>query len=202
MNTQSDSTSPLTTELTPSARHELSHMRSDWLWILLFGVLLITTGTAAIVVPAATVGTTFAVTVFLGILLMLNGIATVVSSFWVGKWSGFLVQLLVGIVYLASGFAVTENPAISAVTITFFIATSCIILGAFRTVGSLVLRFPQWGWAVLNGVITMLAGILIYRNLPYNAMWLIGLVVGLEMLFNGWTWMMLALAIRRLPRDA
>jgi uncharacterized membrane protein HdeD (DUF308 family) len=83
---------------------------------------------------------------------------------------------------------------------TVFIAISFIVLGVFRSVGALMLRFPQWGWALLNGVITLLAGILIYRQLPFDALWVIGLLVGLEMLFNGWTWMMLALALRNLPR--
>jgi uncharacterized membrane protein HdeD (DUF308 family) len=73
-------------------------------------------------------------------------------------------------------------------------------LGVFRSIGALVLRFPQWGWALLNGVITLLAGILIYRQLPFDALWIIGLLVGLEMLFNGWTWIMLALVLRRIHK--
>ena len=180
--------------------HELGRLRSHWLWILLLGVLLVVAGMAAIVVPPATVGTTLAVTIVLGALLMVGGLASIVSAFWIGNWSGFLVQLLVGILYLACGFVMTEKPVISAVAMTIFIAISFIVLGAFRSVSALMLRFPQWGWALLNGVITLLAGIIIYRQLPFDALWVIGLLVGLEMLFNGWTWIMLALALRTLPR--
>ena len=183
-------------------RHELHHMRSHWLWVVLLGILLVVAGTGAIIVPPATVGTTFAAVVFLGVLLMVAGVASIVSSFWIGKWSGFLVQLLVGILYVACGFVVTENPAISALTMTLFIAVSFIVLGIFRSVGALVLRFPEWGWALLNGVITLLAGVVIYRQLPFDALWVIGLVVGLEMLFNGWTWIMLGLAVHRIPKAA
>jgi uncharacterized membrane protein HdeD (DUF308 family) len=61
-----------------------------------------------------------------------------------------------------------------------------------------VLRFPQWGWSLINGVITLLAGLLIYRRLPFDAVWVVGLLVGVEMLLNGWTWIMLALVLRRL----
>jgi uncharacterized membrane protein HdeD (DUF308 family) len=183
-------------------KHELDHLRSHWFWIVLLGLLLVVAGTAAIVVPPATVGTTFAAVVFLGILLMVAGVATIVSSFWIGKWGGFLVQLLVGILYVACGFVVTENPAISALTMTLFVAVSFIVLGVFRSVGALVLRFPQWGWALLNGVVTLLAGVVIYRQLPFDALWVIGLLLGLEMLFNGWTWIMLGLALRRVPKAA
>jgi uncharacterized membrane protein HdeD (DUF308 family) len=48
-------------------------------------------------------------------------------------------------------------------------------------------------------VITFLAGVVIYRQLPYSAPWVIGLLVGLELLFNGWTWIMLAFQVRRIP---
>jgi uncharacterized membrane protein HdeD (DUF308 family) len=179
-------------------KHELHHMRSHWLWFL----LLVVAGTAAIVVPAATVGTTFAVTMFFGILLMIAGVTTIISSFWIGEWSGFLIHLLVGILYLACGFVVTDNAVISALTMTVFISVSFVVLGLFRVVAALKLRYPQWGWALLNGAITMLAGVIIYRHLPNDSLWVIGLLVGLEMLFNGWTWVMLSLALRNIPEGA
>ncbi|HEY4233996.1 MAG TPA: HdeD family acid-resistance protein [Lacipirellulaceae bacterium] len=202
MNTDSGFGTSLPSNLREVVKHELHHMRTHWLWFLLLGVLLVTAGTAAIIVPPATVGTTFAVTMFFGIVLMICGVATIVSSFWIGEWSGFLIHLLVGILYVACGFVVTENPVISALTMTVFIAVSFVVLGLFRIIAALKLRYPQWGWALLNGTITMLAGIIIYRHLPSDALWVIGLLVGLELLFNGWTWIMLALVLRNIPADA
>jgi uncharacterized membrane protein HdeD (DUF308 family) len=182
-------------------RHELAHLRDQWLWFLLLGLLLIVTGTAAIVLPPATVGTTFAVVLFLGVVLMVSGVATIVSAFWIGRWSGFLIQLLTGILYLACGFIVAENPLITALTMTIFVAVSFVVLGSFRTIGALVLRPPQWGWLMLSGVVTLLVGVIVFRQLPFNALWVVGLLVGLEMLFNGWSWVMLGLALRNLPRE-
>lgn len=180
--------------------HELHHFASHWSWFVVLGGLLVAAGAAAIVIPGATAGTGFAVAIFFGALLMVTGIATIVSSFWIGKWSGFLIQLLVGILYVGCGFIMTENPVISLVTMTVFVAVSFVVLGVFRSVAALVHRFPQWGWTLLNGVVTLVAGIIIYRQLPYSALWVIGLLVGLEMLFNGWTWMMLGLSLRKLSR--
>jgi uncharacterized membrane protein HdeD (DUF308 family) len=178
--------------------HELHHLAAHWLWLLLLGILLAVAGTAAVIIPAATVGTTLAVTIVLGTLLMVGGVATIVSSFWIGRWSGFLVQLLVGLIYVACGFVMTEKPVVTAVAMTVFIAVTFVVLGVFRSISALVLRFPQWGWSLLNGVITLLAGLLIYRQLPFDALWVVGLLVGIEMLLNGWTWIMLALVLRRL----
>ncbi|HTU27267.1 MAG TPA: DUF308 domain-containing protein [Pirellulales bacterium] len=187
--------------LTDVLKHELDHLRAHWLWVLLFGVLLVLGGTAAIIVPPVTVGTTFAVTIFLGALLMVGGVATIVSSFWIGRWSGFLVQMLVGLLYLASGFVITEQPVASAVLLTVFIAVMFIVLGTFRSVSALSIRYPQWGWSLLNGVVTLLVGLIIYRHIRTDALWVIGLLVGLEMLFNGWSWIMLAVLLRNLPAE-
>jgi uncharacterized membrane protein HdeD (DUF308 family) len=182
-------------------RHELHHLRSHWWWFLLLGSLLVACGTAAIVFPNLTVMTSFAVVILLGALLMVGGVATIVGAFWAGKWSGLIVQLLVGILYLVGGLVVFRHPEISTLALTVWIAASFVVLGLFRVVGSLVLRYPQWGWGVLNGIVTLLAGIIIFKLLPEDAFWVIGLLVGIEMLFNGWTWVMLAIAIRNLPVD-
>jgi uncharacterized membrane protein HdeD (DUF308 family) len=188
-------------DVAANLRHELVHMRTHWWWFALLGALLVVCGTAAIVFPHLTVITTFAVTTLIGLMLMLGGVATVISAFWAGRWSGLLLQLLVGILYIACGFVVTENPVVSALAITVFIAVSFVVLGTFRIIAALMLRFPQWGWALLNGVVTLLAGVVIYRQLPTDAFWVLGLLIGLEMLFNGWTWIMLALSLRSLPAE-
>jgi len=180
-------------------RHGLEHLSSHWWWFMLLGALLAACGTLAIVFPPVMVGTSIAVPVVLGVLLMIGGVATIVSSFWAGKWSGFLLQLLVGIVYVACGFVFTENPIRAAAVLTMFIAVMFIVLGTFRAVGALVLQFPQWGWALLNGVVTLLAGIVIYKNFPEDTFWVLGLLIGLEMIFNGWTWIMLSLMLRNSP---
>lgn len=179
-------------------KHELEHMSGHWCWFMLLGTLLAVCGTAAIVLPPVLEYTSIIVPVVLGVLLMVGGVATIISSFWAGKWSGFLVQLLVGILYLVVGLVFTDNPFETALLLTLFIAIVFIIMGIFRTTAALVLQFPQWGWALLNGVVTFLAGIIIYRSLPGGASWIIGLLIGLELIFNGWMWIMLSLELRSL----
>jgi uncharacterized membrane protein HdeD (DUF308 family) len=143
-----------------------------------------------------------AATVALAVVLMVAGVATIIGSFWAGKWGGLLVQLLVGLLYLAGGFMMSERPVLAIVFVTLFIAMSFIVIGAFRTLAALLIRFPQWGWALLNGVVTFLCGMIIYRHMPLDALWVIGLLVGIEMLLSGWTWIMLSQEIRRIPKQA
>ena len=180
-------------------RQEFRHLKSEWLWLFLYGILLAVCGTAAVIFPVLT---TFSVMLVLGIALMIGGVATIVSSFWAGKWSGLLVQLLVGILYVMVGFFITDTPLKSAIAITLLVAAFFIVAGAFRSIAALMIQYPYWGWSLLNGVVTFLLGVIIYRHVPESAIWVLGLLVGLEMIFHGWTWIMLSLAIKKIPDEA
>ena len=199
MNSESNSALPT---LPLVVRHELQHMRKNWCWFLLLGILLMVGGTAAIIVPLVTVAASLVAVIVLGIVLMVAGVGTIIGSVWAGKWSGMLLHLLVGVLYVVVGFLIIDHPVQAIAVFTLYIAMLFILLGGYRIIASLAVRFPQWGWALLNGVVTLLAGIVIYKHFPQSALWVIGLLVGLEMLFNGWTWIMLAVGLRKLPVQA
>jgi len=182
-------------------RQEFRHLRASWWWLLLLGILLTICGSAAIIFPAITALTSFVAVAIVGVMLMISGIATIITSFWAGRWSGILVQLLIGILYLVAGIAVTDAPLEGARILTLFIATLFIVAGAFRAAAALVVRFPHWGWTLLNGVVTLICGVIIYRHMPGAALWVIGLLVGIDLLFQGWTWIMLAIAVRNIPEE-
>ena len=131
-------------------RQEFHHLRRDWFWLFLFGILLVVCGSAAIIFPALTFLMSVAVPVVLGVALMVAGIATIIASFWVGKWSGLLVQLLVGILYVVVGFMVTDKPLQATMAMTMFVAAFCIVVGIFRVVAALTVHYPYWGWSLLE----------------------------------------------------
>jgi uncharacterized membrane protein HdeD (DUF308 family) len=178
--------------------NEFRHLKSKWWWFLLLGALLVASGTLALVFPILT---NVAVMVVLGVALTVSGIATIVTAFWAGKWSGLLLQLLVGILYVVVGMQIADTPVKAGLVMAIFVAGFFIVVGAFRVVAALTARFPHWGWAMLNGIVTFLCGVVIYRHFPQCALWVVGLLVGLEMLFNGWSWIMLSLAIRNIPDE-
>jgi uncharacterized membrane protein HdeD (DUF308 family) len=84
-------------------------------------------------------------------------------------------------------------------SLTFLIA-ACLLTGGVLRIGvSAVERFEGWGWVVLNGVISVVLGVGIWRQWPLSGLWVIGLFVGIEMLFSGLSWVMLGLAVRSTP---
>jgi uncharacterized membrane protein HdeD (DUF308 family) len=179
-----------------SIRHELQHLRDEWWWFLILGVLLVLAGTVALVYPFFS---SVVVVTVLGVSLLVSGVATMVTAFWAGKWSALLLQLLIGIFYAVTGFLIMDAPIISTVSLTLVVAAMFIVIGIMRSIAAIMLRFPQWGWSLLSGALTALIGIVIYKNLDQTALWAIGTLVGVQLLFDGVFWIMLALAVRRLP---
>jgi uncharacterized membrane protein HdeD (DUF308 family) len=182
-----------------SGTHELHPLRNQWWCFLLLGVALIILGTICIIDPLIP---TLASVLFLGFLLMAAGITQIVSAFWAGKWSGMLIHMLIGVLYVVVGYMMVDAPVINMLVITKFIAIFLVVSGAFRIISALVVRFQDWGWALLNGGVTLLLGIIINRQLPEAALWVIGLFIGIEMIFNGWAWVMLALGLRAVAQKS
>jgi len=177
--------------------HELRSLQPDWIWFLVLGVALMALGvvaiTSAFFVSVVTV-------VMFGVLLLAGGIGLVVSSFWAGRWSGFLLHLLQGLLYLIVGILIVDTPVQSTLALSLMMAVFFMVAGMFRIIAALVLRFPNWGWPLLSGFVSLLLGIFIYRQWPASGLWVIGLFIGIEMIFYGWSWVMLAFNVRDIGR--
>jgi uncharacterized membrane protein HdeD (DUF308 family) len=176
-----------------------NELRRSWGWYLVFGIVLIVLGTIAL---GSALLMTIASVLFFGWILIVGGVMEVVHAFWHKRWGGFFLDLLTGILYVVAGWMMVTNPGGSAVLLTLLIAMFLVFEGVFRIVAALAVRYPHWGWLLLNGIISLLLGLMIWRQWPYSGLWVIGLFVGIEMLLNGWSLVMLSLAGRNLPEEA
>lgn len=176
---------------------ELRELKNEWIWFLALGIGLIAIGVVAL--SAAFLASMATVAVF-GVLLMVAGIAQTVSAFWSPRWRGLLVHMLTGILYLVVGYIVIDHPVETAVALTLLLAAFFVVVGVFRIVVALIERFHNWGWCLLSGCISALLGVLILKQWPGSGVWVIGLFLGIEMIFNGLAWIMMADGLRRLAR--
>ena len=176
-------------------RHELEAIKGNWGWILALGIVLIIVGTLAVAMPLVA---SLATALVLGWLLLMGGIAQLVGAFWMRDWSGFFLSLLIGVMYLVLGLMFLRAPVKAELMMTLLLACGLIIGGLFRIIGSLMYQFPNWGWTLVGGAINLVLGLLIWQQLPEAALWVIGLFVGIDMIFTGWTWVMLSLAVKNL----
>ena len=95
----------------------------------------------------------------------------------VGMWAGFFLHLVAAVLFLVTGIVILRRPVLGAEVATMFMAMFFLVSGLFQLVGSLVLREPDWGWQALNGIITLLMGIVVLAQWPASGLWLIGLFV-------------------------
>ena len=175
----------------------LAEVRRNWGWFLGLGIALVALGMIAL---GAVVATTIVSVLLFGWLLLVGGLLEAVHAFWRERgWSGFFLDLLGGILYVVVGFLIVANPAATAVTLTMLIALFLMFGGIFRIVVAFMLRVPHWGWLVVHGGVNLLLGMAIWTRYPWDGLWVIGMFIGIELLFNGWTLIMLGLAAKKLP---
>lgn len=179
---------------------EIEALRRKWAALLALGVVMTVAGMLAIAYPAVATITT--VQLF-GVLLIIAGVAEIVGGLWAGRLGGFAVHLLCGLVALFVGAAILDRPLLGAKGYTLVLAVFFVAAGIARVVFALTQRFSGWGWVLLNGAVSLLLGVLIWRELPSSALWVIGTFVGIDLMLNGLSWVMIAVAVRRvLPRPA
>lgn len=175
---------------------EVEALRNHWKWFLALGIGMVVLGTISL---GCSVFTTVVAVVAFGFLMIAGGVAEIISAFWAGKWSGTLIHLVIGILYTVVGVMIVDTPLESAEQLTLLLAFFLVFSGILRVVFALSEQFTGWGWVLLNGAVTLLLGMLIYKQWPYSGLWVIGLFIGIELIFNGWAWVMLSLTLR--PRE-
>jgi uncharacterized membrane protein HdeD (DUF308 family) len=180
-------------------RHGLSAVRGNWFWFVLLGIALVVLGTIAL---SAVVIASLAAAVAIGVLILMGGVAETIGAFWCRGWSGFFLHLLGGVLSIVVGILFLRAPVGALVALTLLVAAFLMVGGIFKIVTALSYRFAAWGWPLASGIIDLVLGILIWMEWPASALWVIGMFVGISMVFRGFNWIALGLALRALPRAA
>jgi uncharacterized membrane protein HdeD (DUF308 family) len=136
-----------------------------------------------------------------GWLMIFGGAFETVHAFMRRKWSGFFLSLLSGLLSLVVGFLLVAHPAEGGIALTLLIALFLMFGGLFRIIVSIATPLHHRLWVGIHGVVALLLGISIWRSWPLSGFWVIGLFVGIEMIFNGITLVMLGLTARKLPAE-
>jgi uncharacterized membrane protein HdeD (DUF308 family) len=165
-------------------------------WSIFLSILMIVAGVLAMVVPVAA---GIAVTILIGWLLIFSGIAHLVFGWQTRSTGGLLLEVLLGIIYTAVGGYLLFNPVAGLVSLTLALAIYLFAEGILEFILAFRLRpLPGSGWLFVDGIVTIILGVMILRAWPSNTVWAVGILVGVSMLFSGIARLMLSLAARRL----
>ena len=185
--------------LAAQMRHDLGSLRGNWLWFVALGIALMVLGTVAL---GSVAFGSLATAVVVGALILASGLAETAGAFWCRAWSGFLIHLLVGVLSIVVGVMLLRAPVDALLTLTLLVTCYLLVGGIFKIVAAMSYRFASWGWPLASGVIDVILGAMIWRQFPGSAFWVIGLFVGISLLFRGANWIGLGLALRSMPRRA
>jgi uncharacterized membrane protein HdeD (DUF308 family) len=164
-------------------------------WSIVWGVLLIIFGMLAISSPFLAA---VAVNVVIAWLIVLAGVVHLVLAFHAHVAGSVIWKLLVGIAYLVFGVYLITHPVLGVSALTLILASLFLIEGILNIVLFFKMRSTRGSsWVLVDGIITLLLGLLIYLQWPSSAAWAIGTLVGVSMIVSGVTRVMLSLAVRK-----
>src|SRR5215208_2292640 len=153
------------------------------LWYLIQGVLLIAAGVLAIIYPVIS---SAAVVVLLGWLLIVSGLLQGMSLIGARHVPHFWLQLISVILAVLVGFLFLRDPAQGMVTIALLLIVFFMMEGISKVVFALTIRpFPNWGWVLGSGLVGIVLSLILWANLPVTAVWLIGVLLGVNLISVG-----------------
>jgi len=171
-------------------------VRAHWKAFLFEGILLAVLGLAAMIVPPLA---SLAVTIFLGWMFLVTGIAGLVISFWARAMPGYWWSLISAALAVLAGGILLARPMQGVLTLTIVIGAYFLAEGVATIMYALEHRKElsgRWSWLLVAGLMDILIAFFIIAGLPGSAEWAIGLLVGINLLFGGATLIGMALAAR------
>jgi len=165
-------------------------------WFIGMAVVFILLGTMSIIEPGVA---GLAVTILVGWLLIFGGGAHLVAAFSGGGAGRVIWLVLIGIVYIVGGFYFLTHPLLGLGTLTLLLAVIILMEAAFEVISYFPMRGEGGsGWLLVNALITLLLGGLIWFHWPSSSAWAIGILVGVNLLMTGISRLMFGLAARQL----
>ena len=172
-------------------------VREHWKAFLFEGILLVVLGLAAMILPPLA---SLAVTIFLGWMFLITGIAGLALTFWARQMPGFWWSLISAVLAIAAGIILLVKPVQGTLTLTIVVGAYFLAEGVTTIMYALEHRrelSERWSWLLVSGVLDILIAAMIIAGLPGSAGWAIGLLVGINLVFGGASLIGMALAARK-----
>src|SRR3979490_2610158 len=160
-------------------------VREHWKAFLIEGILLVVLGLAAMIVPPLA---SLAVTIFLGWMFPISGIAGLILTFWARQMPGFWWSLISAALAVAAGLILLAQPVQGILTLTIVVGAYFLAEGVATIMYALEHRrelSERWSWLLVAGLMDILIAFIIIAGLPGSAEWAIGLLVGINLVLGG-----------------
>jgi uncharacterized membrane protein HdeD (DUF308 family) len=181
----------------PNVRAAVANaLHEHWVLFLVEGVVLLVLGAVAIVIPPFA---TLAVTIIFGWLILFSGVVGLVTTFYMRHAPGFWWSLISAALAILVGGMLLARPITGALSLTLVLVAFFVIEGIATIMYALDHKRElsgQWGWMLASGIVDLFLSAMIFAGLPSSAVWAIGLLVGINMIFGGTALVAMALHAR------
>jgi uncharacterized membrane protein HdeD (DUF308 family) len=178
-------------------REELAGaVRRHWVLFLCEGIALVILGLLAVLAPMIA---SVAATVFFGWILLLSGVVGLISTLRARQAPGFAWSLLSALVGIVAGVLLLAWPLLGTLSLTAVLIAFLLLEGGVSIMYALEHKSAlsgRWGWMLASGIVDVFLGLLLFIGLPGTALWALGLLVGINLLFGGWALILMALHAR------
>jgi uncharacterized membrane protein HdeD (DUF308 family) len=166
---------------------------------VIIGIIMLICGFLAIGSPLAA---GLSVTIFVGAMLIVGGISQCFLAFQAGAFGKGLLIFIVGALTVVAGFYLFNQPLAGLASITIFLAAYFVVTGIVELVSAFQVRPAEgWGLMLFNGIVTLLLGIMIWRQFPLSGAWAVGALFGIKLILSGWSLIFIGRSVRGAAND-
>ncbi len=196
MNTEQTPMNP--EDLQRFAQQMLEELPKHWKGLLATGIVMVITGSVGLILD---VWTTIASVMFIAALLATGGAFQLVHALTHKEenWAGRSQHFLSAVIYLLGAGVILWKPMEATAALTLVLAGLFAAMGVIRIWYGLQYRNQAWKWLmpVLIGLLDLAMAVLITITWPQSSLWVIGVLVAVDLLMNGWFLVMIALRVRK-----
>jgi uncharacterized membrane protein HdeD (DUF308 family) len=178
----------------------VAHFQRKWGWVVALGALFIVGGVFALFnVFAATI----VAIVYIAAAMVVAGGWEIITAFQIRPWGRAALWGFIGALTVFAGVAAARFPILAAVSFTAMVGALLITGGVFKLALAYHLRdLGRWELVALAGALSLLLGLLILAEWPASGLYVLGLFLGVNLLFEGVAWVAMGLAAKPAERKA
>lgn len=171
----------------------IQSLHRNWFMYFVFGLLFTIIGFLGLLFVGVS---TLASVIYLGAMLVSIGILEAIRSFKLGFSGTSILHLLISLLYMAVGAFMIVKPEVNALTLTLVLGIGLTVVGAARTIFAATHALPNRTWLLVQGLVTIALGLIIWLQWPVSGIWALGTIASTDIIFNGFVWMKVALQAR------
>jgi len=170
---------------------DIGTVREDRGWFIGLGVTFAVLGALAVFLPFAA---SLVTTIVIGWLMMVGGVLQAIHAVRNRRWASSTWAIVAGVIEVLAGVLVVAFPIAGTVTLTLILAAFFAAEGILKLIRAVQHRgLPAWGWLLFDGVVSLALGLLVLARWPSTAVWALGLLVGINLLFGGASMLLIGL---------